>query len=136
MGDGGKTPAWQAVSVGKSATPQKQAPASLPPIPSLPSWIIPDAEASLKSGSGVVRVISTLPSGLVQVSGKSEPVPHADLVPVVPAKKDAVKLLNEDRATGTVIGLDGPDAVIRVDGTADFRIVPISSLVKIARTHP
>lgn len=111
-----KTPAWQGGGGGGSG---------------LPSWIIQDAELSSRTHNVTGRVLSILPSGLVQLSGQSDPLPAADLVPVPPSKKDIVRLLNDDRATGTVIGLDGPDAVIRVDGTADFRIVPINSLVKI-----
>jgi hypothetical protein len=99
----------------------------------VPAWVVQDAELTNKSGAITGRVLSVLPSGMVQLSGQSEPMNSAELVPVAPSKKDSVRLLNDDRATGTVIGLDGPDAVIRVDGTADFRIVPINSLVKIIK---
>ncbi|PJF18494.1 Transcription elongation factor Spt5 [Paramicrosporidium saccamoebae] len=116
--DGGKTPVWQS-GASKSS--------------SVPAWIVQDAELTNKSGAITGRVLSVLPSGMVQLSGHSEPMSSAELVPVPPSKKDSVRLLNDDRATGTVIGLDGPDAVIRVDGTADFRIVPINSLVKIIK---
>ncbi len=71
---------------------------------------------------------------MLRLAGRTDPISYREVAPSVPGKKDAVKLLNDDRALGTVIGLDGPDAVIRVDGTADFRIVPISSLVKIVRS--
>lgn len=73
------------------------------------------------------------PNGLLRLAGQSDSVSFKEVNPSAPNKKDAVRLLNEDQASGTVIGLDGPDAVIRVDGTADFRIVPISNLVKITR---
>lgn len=121
--DGGKTPSWASTASSSGAGRQ----ASLPP------WIIQDAEVSIRSSSTLGRITSILPSGMVYLSDRSEPVAAADLVPVQPTKKDVVKLLNDDRASGTVVGLDGPDAVIRVDGTSDFRIVPISSLVKISR---
>lgn len=109
----------------------------------LPAWAIESAEVAYKAspggdasgrdaGKAGMRITSVLPSGMLMVAGCNEAISPAELVPVAPNKKDTVRLLSDDRSRGTVIGLDGPDAVIRVDGTADFRIVPISSLVKIA----
>lgn len=91
---------------------------------------------SLRAGTGAgARIAAILAGGKVQLAGSNELVPVSELLPVAPAKKDSVRIVGEERgATGTVIGLDGPDAVIRIDGTADFRIVPIQSLVKIARS--
>jgi transcription elongation factor SPT5 len=123
-GDGGKTPAWQSATAAQGR-------ASL--TTGLPSWAIVDTEVTTKSGSVPGKIVAILPSGKLQLSTGSEPVSANDVIPTAPSKKDSVRLLNDDRATGTVIGLDGPDAVIRVDGTSDFRIVPISSLVKIIR---
>ena len=119
LGSGSKTPTWQA------SGPQAQS--------YLPTWAVQDAEVSLKSG-GVGKILSVIPSsGAVQLAGHTAPLSVSEMMPIAPGKKDSVRLLGDDHATGTVIGLDGPDAVIRVDGTSDFRIVPISGLVKIVR---
>lgn len=133
-GDGGRTPAWQSMASTRGSGSALGGSSGSGNI-SLPAWAIPEAEVSLRSGTGMgTRITAILAGGKVQLAGNSDPVSVADLVPVAPVKKDSVRIVGEERgATGTVIGLDGPDAVIRVDGTADFRIVPIQSLVKIAR---
>jgi len=66
------------------------------------------------------------------IQGQAAPVRCDELTTIPPGKKDRVRLITEDQAMGTVIGLDGPDAVIRIDNSSDFRIVPIVSLVKLA----
>lgn len=135
VGEGGRTPAWQSVASARGASVGSGGGSSSSNIP-LPAWVIPEAEVSLRTAGAMgARITAILAGGKVQLAGTSEPVSVADLAPVAPAKKDSVRIVGEERgATGTVIGLDGPDAVIRVDGTADFRIVPIQSLVKIARS--
>jgi len=76
-------------------------------------------------------VESVGPDGTLRLSGRTEAVrpETVDRPPV--AKRDRVRLLGAE-ATGTVIGLDGPDAVVRVDGTSDFRIVSVAQLSKLA----
>jgi len=135
-GSSAKTPAWGGMAsrtpgVGESGRSSDRAQPS-----SLPAWAIPEAEVIIQSAGGAQgKIISVLPNGKIQLVGRNEPASASELAPVAPSKKDTVRIVGEDRSTGTVIGLDGPDAVIRIDGTADFRIVPIGSLVKISRSQ-
>jgi hypothetical protein len=85
------------------------------------------AEVPVASASGGQVA---LPTGTFSLS---------DVEPVLPAKRDRVRLvgLAEDpSAAGTVIGLDGGDAVVRLDGSSNFRIVKLSNLVKLQPPPP
>jgi hypothetical protein len=84
-------------------------------------------------GSAESQPIASVSSGKVVLQSGQSYRP-SDLEPAVPAKKDRVRVLNAPAgaaSTGTVIGLDGPDAVVRLDDTASFRIVPLSNLGRL-----
>ena len=58
----------------------------------------------------------------------------AELHRVVPGKKDRVLIYGDGQhQTGSLIGLDGNDAVVKLDGTNDFRIVNIDELAKLSQ---
>lgn len=85
-----------------------------------------------KDGKECIGAIAEILSNQQAVTIKGQSIPLSSLISaVVPEKKDRVVLRDEEGVCGTIIGLDGPDAVIRVEGTADFKIVPLSNLVKI-----
>ena len=50
------------------------------------------------------------------------------------SKKDRVLIYGDGQhQTGSLIGLDGNDAVVKLDGTNDFRIVNIDNLAKLSQ---
>ncbi|KAF0688069.1 Aste57867_20293 [Aphanomyces stellatus] len=53
---------------------------------------------------------------------------------VIPEKQDNVKILVGDEAgkTGSLIGTDPPDGIVKMDGTAEIKIYPLSHLAKLA----
>lgn len=101
----------------------------------LPSWVIPLAVVKLKLGRGlethIVRVETTNPVNIyLAEDGGGLCVGIDEIESVPPSKKDRVRLLGT-QSCGIVVGLDGPDAVIRLDGSSDFKIVALNNLVKI-----
>jgi transcription elongation factor SPT5 len=156
-GGGGKTPAWgsaqaktplwssasartpaHAAATWSAPTPAwNSAPSQPPASPSSPAiWAVPGALVRVRGSAAEVPVASAsggqvaLPTGTFSLS---------DVEPVLPAKRDRVRLvgLAEDpSAAGTVIGLDGGDAVVRLDGSSNFRIVKLSNLVKLQPPPP
>ena len=98
-----------------------------------PFWCIPGVEVRLKESFSSHYQPSDLQPFTVPAD-ESLKFPSGHLEPVVPGKKDRVRVVEADNSAdicGTLIGMDGPDAVIKVDGTLDFKIVPISRLLKI-----
>jgi transcription elongation factor SPT5 len=147
---GGKTPLWSAAPAQAPAaaawasapTPAWNSAASQQAHASAagdtPAWAQPGILVQPKSGAadaGPQPIASVAPGRIVLGNGQS--YRPADIQPAVPAKKDRVRLLGGpslqpgEPATGTVIGLDGPDAVVRLDDTSAFRIVPLQSLGRI-----
>lgn len=154
----GKTPTWQA-STGRtptwtSKTPVWSAPAN--PTAAASGWnsaATPAWNQSVAAPSGddvpvwaqsgvLVRpkgattamesVESAAPGRVILANGQS--YRPADLEPIQPGKKDRVRLLTAapgEPALGRVIGLDGPDAVVRMDEAASFRVIPLQSLGKL-----
>lgn len=125
------TPAWsnnQATSSGTASS-------------DLPIWAQEGILVRLKSSdSGAAdppRSIRSAAPGKIILSDDQSYRP-TDLLPVPPSKKDRVRVLTAgpgEPATGTVIGMDGPDAVVRLDETAAFRIVPVHNLGRLANAE-
>ena len=54
------------------------------------------------------------------------------LKPQPPAKRDRAMIYGDgSMLKGTVIGLDGPEAVVKIDGSGEFKIIKASTLVKL-----
>ena len=53
---------------------------------------------------------------------------------VAPGKKDPVKVVTGQLAgeTGTLIGIDGEDGIVKMDANTDIKILDLESLAKLA----
>ena len=131
----GKTPSWA-----QSKTPSWQQPQTsntdnkpiAKPVISSATWAIQNAEVMVSGEK--FKITATSGPQITVASAKGEKtVSLSDASPCPPSKKDRVAIHNITPVLyGSVIGLDGPDAVVKVDGTGEFKIVNVSSLVKIA----
>ncbi len=140
-GTGGRTPAWTSGGLGGAKTPVWSQPTAPTPAwtgplnqassAELPVWAQEGVLVRLKGSSDTsgMQVLSSAPGRICVSTGQS--YRPTDLESVPPAKKDRVKLLSGESTSGIVIGLDGPDAVIRLDESSSFRIVPLANLGKI-----
>ena len=67
-------------------------------------------------------------------SGGGSVIVTPDMIePVRPSKKDKVKLIRGELAgsTGTLIGIDGTDGIVKLDQNNDFKILSMNSLAKL-----
>lgn len=129
----GKTPSWA-----PSKTPSWQQPQPAlsdnglrSTAPVAVSWAIKDAEIVI---SGERYRLISVDNGVLSVTGTSgnKTCRISEAMPAIPAKKDRVAIHNISPVLyGVVIGLDGPDAVVKIDGSGEFKIVNINSLVKL-----
>lgn len=141
---GGKTPVWSqpssaaAPSWNSAATPAWNSAAAAAGSSSsdIVAWAQPGVIVRPRSDtSAALKIDSVAPGRIILDNGQS--YRPADLEPVPPAKKDRVRVVSgtalqpDESTTGTVIGLDGPDAVVRLDDTSVFRIVPLQHLARI-----
>lgn len=62
-------------------------------------------------------------------------LPRRDVEPAIPGKKDAIVIIHGDLAnnTGTLIGVDGTDGIVKMDTTNDIKIVELRSCAKLVR---
>jgi transcription elongation factor len=116
-----KTPSWQQPEQARSSKDYIQA----------SSWALPGAEVTF--GNDRFKIASVEGTNVVMSNpSATKTVRASELAPVVPSKKDRVAIHNQTPILyGSVIGLDGPDAVVKIDGTGEFKIVNVNSLVKI-----
>lgn len=68
------------------------------------------------------------------MDGQVQSTNGADLMPVPPAKNDRLVIIaGENKGeTGTCLGLDGTDGIIKMETTLDINIIEMSSLAKLA----
>lgn len=108
----------------------------------LPNWAHLGVEVTGLSDGHVRRIVSVQGASRVSLAapdGSIDVVSTRDLRPALPNKKDRVLIYGDaafdshvQRRIGSLIGLDGDDAVVKLDDTGDFRIVNIANLAKMS----
>ncbi|RKO92660.1 hypothetical protein BDK51DRAFT_35496 [Blyttiomyces helicus] len=89
---------------------------------------------SLDGQHGHVQEVT--PSGCrvrLDESGTSETIPFEFLTRVVPTRRDSVVVVGPGEhsgAVGTVKSTDGSDAIVVVEGSSEFKVLPISRVAK------
>jgi len=110
------------------------------------SWITTDIEVRIRSDSfrggqyynsvGVVREVGDT-SSKIKLLGRGDsdviPVPHEFLEPVMPGKKDKIKIIRGDFKgyTGSLIGIDGTDGIVKMEVNLDIKILRLDFLAKL-----
>lgn len=103
------------------------------------TWKMKGVEVEVVSGEfkGSIGVIMSVSgnSCSLDVDGRLINVLLNDVKPVEPEKQDTVIILSGDEAgkTGSLIGTDGSDGIVKVDGGSEIKIFAIASLAKIAQ---
>lgn len=103
------------------------------------SWTAPYIEVRIVAGGeyeGLVGSIqSVLPNGICIVNTGDQAIRiGADgLKPVTPEKHNRIRVLHGDGMgqTGSLIGTDGDDGIVKMDGTAEINIYNLSALAKL-----
>lgn len=101
------------------------------------TWKMKGVQVTVTAGPnrGSVGVISSVNADAltVDINGQLVVINTDNLQPVTPEKQDAVIILSGEEAgqTGSLIGTDGSDGIVKVDGDADIKIYPLNSLAKI-----
>nr|CAB3266712.1 transcription elongation factor SPT5 [Phallusia mammillata] len=91
-----------------------------------------------KTTAGKIGVIRTITGGLCNVYideiKRTVSIPGNNLEPVIPGKKDKVKvIMGEDReSTGVLISIDGKDGIVRMEQDHQLKILQLRFLGKIA----
>ncbi|TMW63337.1 hypothetical protein Poli38472_002278 [Pythium oligandrum] len=103
------------------------------------TWKMKGVEAEVTAGEhrGRVGVINSVSgnSCTLDCDGQFIVVSVDDLQPTVPEKQDTVIILSGDEAgkTGSLIGVDPPDGIVKVDGSSEIKIYALASLAKLAQ---
>ncbi|RLN69430.1 hypothetical protein BBJ28_00016540 [Nothophytophthora sp. Chile5] len=103
------------------------------------TWKMKGVEVEVIAGeyTGSVGAIASVNgnSCSIDVDGRVLTVALSDVRPVVPEKQDTVIILSGDEAgtTGSLIGTDASDGIVKVDGGSEIKIYAIASLAKIAQ---
>jgi len=65
-----------------------------------------------------------------------EELARHEIEAVTPGKKDSIIIINGDlmNSTGTLIGVDGTDGIVKMDTTNDIKIVELRSCAKLVRS--
>jgi transcription elongation factor len=142
--DTGKTPAWSGVSGtdGTNLAPPKPD-KSIPTISrdprrqqqAVPLWIQPGVEVTSGDKKFTVTNVSANTISAVDITTKISITYSgtSEWHRVIPVKKDRVLIYGDGQhQKGSLIGLDGNDAVVKLDGTNDFRIINIDDLAKLS----
>jgi len=113
---------------------------------SMESWVTTDIEVRIRSDSfrggqfynsvGVVREVGDTSSKvkiLSKADGDTISVPHEFLEPVTPAKKDKIKIIRGEFKghTGSLIGIDGSDGIVKMEINLDIKILRLDFLAKL-----
>ncbi|KAJ0405002.1 hypothetical protein P43SY_004919 [Pythium insidiosum] len=103
------------------------------------TWKTKGVEVEVVSGDhrGRIGVISSVngSSCTLDCDGQFITIALDDVQPTVPEKQDTVIILSGDEAgqTGSLIGVDGTDGIVKVDGGSEIKIYAIASLAKLAQ---
>jgi len=91
------------------------------------------APGEYQNAEGVIISVQN-DSCTLDIDGQYATVRIDGLKHVIPQKQDNVKILNGDEAgqTGSLIGVDDSDGIVKMDITAEIKIYPLSHLAKLA----
>lgn len=109
----------------------------LNPISNEVTWKMKGVEVSVAiSETGVsIGVIASVHADtlVIEIDGNMHTYSVDRAQPVLPEKQDTVIILSGEEAgqTGSLIGTDGADGIVKVDGDADIKIYPLNSLAKL-----
>jgi transcription elongation factor SPT5 len=109
---------------------------SLAPNVSGPLWRIPGAEVSRGGSTEALGAIQSIEGDLAVVvvaeTGETMAVPLGELGPVAPRKRDRVRIVDGEHAgqTGTLIGIDGTDGIVKLDVDLDIKILSLQQIVR------
>ncbi|GMH35712.1 hypothetical protein BSKO_03580 [Bryopsis sp. KO-2023] len=86
-------------------------------------------------GAGMCEVIVLADdgSGVLTKTKQTNSFPIKQLTPVKPQKHDPIRVLDGEfkASTGSMIGIDGTDGIVKLDGTCDIKIMEITWLGKV-----
>lgn len=103
------------------------------------TWKMKGVEVEVIAGEhqGSIGAITAVNGGScsIDVDGRIITASFSDVKPVTPEKQDTVIILSGDEAgmTGSLIGTDASDGIVKVDGGSEIKIFAISSLAKLAQ---
>jgi hypothetical protein len=102
-------------------------------------WVRPNMEIEITEGPH-----SSMHAKVASVSGDScqvqllpamtyAEISTSSILPVAPSKKERCVFVsgNEEGEMGQLIGMDGGDAIVKMDKTADFTITPLNAVCKV-----
>jgi transcription antitermination factor NusG len=124
-----KTPTWQPAQQASQAPVEIPQPSATPKFVSEGALVLyNDQEYSISSADDTQKPII-----LKNEAGETTNIDDASLLkPIAPAKRDRAMIFGDgSMLKGTVIGLDGPEAVVKIDGSGEFKIIKASTLVKL-----
>ena len=143
--DAGKTPTWAGINKADNGNVEPQKPGIPTPSASrdprrqqqtLPLWVQPGVEVASGDKKLIVTSISASTITVMDVATEASSTYSgtSELQRIIPAKKDRVLIYGDGQhQTGSLIGLDGSDAVVKLDGTNDFRIINVDDLAKLSQ---
>lgn len=103
------------------------------------TWKMKGVEVEVIAGEhqGSIGAITAVngASCSIDADGRILTVAFSDVKPAIPEKQDTVIILSGDEAgmTGSLIGTDASDGIVKVDGGSEIKIFAIASLAKIAQ---
>jgi hypothetical protein len=100
-------------------------------------WVTDGIEVEILASShasknGIIRKVNKDQSCVVEIGNDTIKLYGQDMLPIRPSKKDRIKCIRGEfiNQTGTLIGLDGEDCIVKLDKTLDFKIMNINLLAK------
>jgi transcription elongation factor SPT5 len=105
------------------------------------SWLEKDIEVRVVKGDmfdrrGYIREVrDTMCRVFFPDKSETSEFSSESLEPVVPQKKDKVKILRRDfkGQTGVLVGIDAKDGIVRMDSNFDIKIFQLSDLAKFVQ---
>jgi transcription elongation factor SPT5 len=101
-----------------------------------PLWRIPGAEVARGGAEQPLGVLLAIEGdrAVVRVgeAGETQTIPVAELTQVAVRKRDRVRIMDGENTgqTGQLIGIDGNDAIVKLDRDLDIKIVVLSQIVR------
>ena len=105
------------------------------------TWASPDIEVRVAASGeyqGMVGTIQSVQANgvcIVSTGDQTLRIGADGLKPVIPEKHNRIRVLQGEGAgqTGSLIGTDGDDGIVKMDGTAEINIYNLSALAKLAK---
>lgn len=124
-----KTPTWQPPQLASQPSAGATQASTTPKFVTEGALVLfKDQEYTIASAEGNQK-----PIVIKNEAGETTSIDDVSLLkPIAPAKRDRAMIFGDgSMLKGTVIGLDGPEAVVKIDGSGEFKIIKASTLVKL-----